>query len=227
MDTLKRTPEHVESDFGESIISRDEALSLMAEAPGLGPPDLCWLQKTAVGLLGGAGEPGGYYHWTVGRDISSSAAIAAYFASLSTQAEQASFIQGLFTTSEYKIQRGFYCAYDPFSRMDIRCELCVPGGVECKALDTSGSLQDVPDNVWGNLQVRRSMQALALRCCCRHSGTPDAHAQLSKDCTCTPSTGPSLPPHAFTPSTPSGSVLPALRAVRPRDAGQRRLHPAQ
>jgi hypothetical protein len=39
--------------------------------------------------------------------------------------------------------------------MDIRCELCVPGGVECKALDPAGNLQDVPAQVWGNLQVRR------------------------------------------------------------------------
>jgi hypothetical protein len=221
MDTLKRTPEHVESDFGESIISRDEALSLMAEAPGLGPPDLCWLQKTAVGLLGGAGEPGGYYHWTVGRDISSSAAIAAFFASLSTQAEQASFIQGLFTTSEYKIQRGFYCAYDPFSRMDIRCELCVPGGVECKALDTSGSLQDVPDNVWGNLQVRRSTQVLVLLCGCWDSGRPGTQAQLAVACMVSrparsalaqPALAPHCPrmPSPPPPTTPAGCVLPAL-----------------
>ena len=38
-------------------------------------------------------------------------------------------MQGLWYASEIVIERGFYCSYDPFSRLDVRCELCIPGGV--------------------------------------------------------------------------------------------------
>ena len=37
--------------------------------------------------------------------------------------------QGLWNTTETVIERGFYCSYDPFTRLDVRCELCIPGGV--------------------------------------------------------------------------------------------------
>ncbi len=77
----------------------------------------------------------GYYHWVLGCELSSPAAIAAYFSSLIAAVESVSFISGMFTTTEFKVARGFYCAYDPFSRLDLRCELSVPGGVRVAAID--------------------------------------------------------------------------------------------
>ena len=41
----------------------------------------------------------------------------------------ASSPKGLWNTTEIVIERGFYCAYDPFTRLDVRCELRIPGGV--------------------------------------------------------------------------------------------------
>ncbi len=44
--------------------------------------------------------------------------------------------------------------YDPFSRLDVRCELCVPGGVVCGALDCEGNVHDVTPDLWRNCVVR-------------------------------------------------------------------------
>jgi hypothetical protein len=52
--------------------------------------------------------------------VSSSAAVAAYFASLNFAVEAPTLVQGLFTYKEHRIDRGFYCCYDPFSRLDLR-----------------------------------------------------------------------------------------------------------
>ena len=55
--------------------------------------------------------------------------------------------QGLWYSAETKIERGFYCCYDPFSRLDVRCELCIPGGVVCGALDAEGAVHDVSTEI--------------------------------------------------------------------------------
>lgn len=155
MDTLKGIPEHIEADFGDSIVTRDEAVAVLGKNPGIGPPDLCWLQKSQKrSLLGGNTEAQGYYHYVLGRDVSSSAAVAAYFALLNSKAEPLTLLQGLWLTSEFTIQRGFYCCYDPLSRMDLRCELCVPGGVVAGCVDAAGALHDVTPQLWMQAQVK-------------------------------------------------------------------------
>lgn len=88
--------ECIELLFGESIVARDEATVILSAGRGLGPPDLCWLQKATLSALTGAksGEPGGYYHHALGRDVSSSAAVAAYFASITMRVEAVPWMRG-------------------------------------------------------------------------------------------------------------------------------------
>lgn len=128
--------------FSESICARDDALSLLAAAPGLGPPDLCWLQKGrgawSPGEDGAASGSQGYYHLVLGGDISSSGAIAGAFARLMSRVERPGLLAGLWSGSELTVQRGFYCCYDAISRTDLRCELCVPGGVVSLARSGQG-----------------------------------------------------------------------------------------
>lgn len=62
-------------------------------------------------------------------------------------------VQGLWYSAETKIERGFYCCYDPFTRLDVRCELCIPGGVVCGALDAEGTVHDVTPDIWRNCQL--------------------------------------------------------------------------
>ena len=160
MDTLKGIAEGVEVEFGESIIARDESLVVLSELPGLGPPDLCWLQKSIKGTWGASsGEPRGYCHYTIGGDVSSSAAVSAYFAEVMTLQEPITFLQGFFYTSETQVDRGFYCCYDPFLRLDIRCELCIPGSVICEALDPDGTVHDVTPKMWRNCHLAGFLRA--------------------------------------------------------------------
>lgn len=164
-DTLRGLPENIEGQFGESIVSRDEALIILAQSPGLGPPDLCWLQKNYRSLLtGSAGEAKGYYHYALGVDVSSSAAIAAYFAGITALAESVSFVQGFFSASETKVDRGFYSCYDPFTRMDVRIELNIPGGVVSGAMDSEGNVHDVTPDLWRNCVVRTSRALATIAC---------------------------------------------------------------
>jgi hypothetical protein len=102
---------------------------VLATAPGLGPPDLCWLQKGQGAWSPGTPPGRGYYHSVLGGDVSSSAAIAGYFATLTARVEKPGLLAGLWRGAELSVQRGFYCTYDAISRTDLRCELCVPGGV--------------------------------------------------------------------------------------------------
>eukprot|EP00798_Chlamydomonas_sp_ICE-L_P020813 gene20813-27648_t len=159
MDTLKGITEAVEAEFGEAIITRDESLVPLCDMSGLGPPDLCWLQKRVKSAWGSQKEPKGYYHYVTGTDVSSSAALSAYFAEVMSSQESISFLQGLWTSNETQIDRGFYCTYDPFSRLDIRCELCVPGGVVCGALDPEGTVHDVTRLMWRNCQLAGFLRA--------------------------------------------------------------------
>ncbi|GIM13197.1 hypothetical protein Vretimale_16377 [Volvox reticuliferus] len=67
--------------------------------------------------------------------------------------------QGLFSMSEVRIERGFYCCYDPLARLDVRCELCIPGGVVCGALDCEGNVHDVTPELWRNCVVASFLRA--------------------------------------------------------------------
>lgn len=94
METLRGVVEAVETEFGEAIVARDEAVAALVNTPGLGPPDLAWLQKARKAAAPGADAGGGYYHWVLGRDVSSSAALAAYFAELTSRQEAGSWSAG-------------------------------------------------------------------------------------------------------------------------------------
>ncbi|CAG8553576.1 15485_t:CDS:10 [Racocetra fulgida] len=106
MDTLKDVPEFFETQLDESIAARTENLASFRE---LGPPDLCHITKSNA-------KPGvkevGSYHYVSGVDASSSATLAAYLNSLT---------YALFDYSS---------CFNAFSRVDVRVEVKIPGGVE-------------------------------------------------------------------------------------------------
>eukprot|EP00201_Polytomella_parva_P001670 CAMPEP_0175078346 /NCGR_PEP_ID=MMETSP0052_2-20121109/24048_1 /TAXON_ID=51329 ORGANISM="Polytomella parva, Strain SAG 63-3" /NCGR_SAMPLE_ID=MMETSP0052_2 /ASSEMBLY_ACC=CAM_ASM_000194 /LENGTH=916 /DNA_ID=CAMNT_0016348219 /DNA_START=132 /DNA_END=2878 /DNA_ORIENTATION=- len=164
MNSIKYTPENIEAHFSEAIIARDDSLEILSVQPSLGPPDLCWLQKSCrTGLSALYPEAKGYYHWTLGADVTSSASVAAYFVSICNKAVSGpsgwgASIQGLLaqvglSSSEMAVERGFFCTFDPFSRLDIRCELKVPGGVQCAVKSPTGTLGSVSAEIWRNLTV--------------------------------------------------------------------------
>jgi hypothetical protein len=207
MDTLKGHVESIETVFGEAIVSRDESLVVLAQMPGLGPPDLCWLQKAGKSALTGASsEAQGYYHYCLGIDVSSSAAVAAYFANITSLVEPISFLGGFFTSVETKIERGFFCTYDPFTRLDVRCELCIPGGVVCGALDSDGNVHDVTPDLWRNVTVSAAAR--------RGGGRTGAAlaAAAWEDCRpVAPVCSACVPgPHAWLMTRPAFDALPSI-----------------
>lgn len=139
-DLLKDVPEFFENELGESIISRTDALGTFRE---LGPPDLCHIIKANV-------KPGvkelGSYHYVSGVDASSSATLAAYLNSLNYSLDES---QSWFSKSNaWRIRSGIYCCFNAFSRVDVRVEVKIPGGVESYVVDTNGERHEATSTIW-------------------------------------------------------------------------------
>eukprot|EP00854_Cymbomonas_tetramitiformis_P001038 gene1038-1569_t len=149
---IKHTPEHCETTLGEAVIARDEAVATLTARGGIGPPDLCWLRKGPRGVSEDEDTDDlatGGYHWVLGLDTSSQASIAAYFASLESGLENRTFLRSFFRGNKnVRVEGGLYCCYDAFSRLDIRCELTVPGGVTAYASDGEGENYEVDEQMW-------------------------------------------------------------------------------
>ena len=57
------------------------------------------------------------------------------------------------TLNSAEIKGGVYCAYDAFSRLDVRCFVTIPGNVVTVAVDGQGAEMEVDDGLWQNLVV--------------------------------------------------------------------------
>ncbi|KAI9341620.1 Chs5p-Arf1p-binding proteins-domain-containing protein [Pilaira anomala] len=139
-DTLKDIPEFFETELGESIIARTDALGSFRE---LGPPDLCHIIK--VNAKPGVKEIGSY-HYISGVDSSSSASLAVYLNSLTYSMDDT---QSWFTKSNaWRIRSGIYCCFNAFSRVDVRVEVKIPGGVESYYVDIRGERHEATAEIW-------------------------------------------------------------------------------
>lgn len=89
MESVGKTPECVEGVLGEVLAARNAAIANAGDVPGVGPPDLCWIQRTGKGIFN-TKKPKrqGYYHWVVGLAVTSGASIAAYFARLTSTSKK-------------------------------------------------------------------------------------------------------------------------------------------
>ncbi|RCH92020.1 hypothetical protein CU098_006290 [Rhizopus stolonifer] len=151
-DTLKDIPEFFECELGESIVSRTEALGSFRE---LGPPDLCHIIK--INAKPGVKEIGSY-HYISGVDASSSASLAAYLNSLTYSMDET---QSWFTKSNsWRIRSGIYCCYNAFSRVDIRVEVKIPGGVETYYVDVRGERHEATTEMWQETYVSAVLRAI-------------------------------------------------------------------
>ena len=89
------------------------------------------------------------------------AGIAAYFATLSASIECGPGGLRKLLTYGCAIEGGIYCVYDAFSRLDLRCELTVPGGVTVYAVDGEGLQYDEIDAaVWRGARVSAVLRSL-------------------------------------------------------------------
>ncbi|CCM05097.1 uncharacterized protein FIBRA_07304 [Fibroporia radiculosa] len=132
---FKDVPEIFEVELGESLNARTEVLSTWRE---LGPPDLCHVVKST----GRNGQRDlGSYHYVSGVDASSSASLAAYINSLTYAIEDDSgwFSKG----TTWKVRNGCYCCFNAFSRVDVRVDVKIPGGVNAYIVDLRGERHEL------------------------------------------------------------------------------------
>lgn len=90
MESIRKTAENVEQRFGEALGTRDTTVSTLKKQSGLGPPDMCWLQKRVKKAFRKKSEVRGSYHWVVGLDVRGEASIKAYFIDLVSNLEKVS-----------------------------------------------------------------------------------------------------------------------------------------
>lgn len=152
MDTLKDVPEFFETQLDESIIARTENLASFRE---LGPPDLCHITKSNA-------KPGvkevGSYHYVSGVDASSSATLAAYLNSLTYALEET---HAWFSkSSAWRIRSGVYCCFNAFSRVDVRVEVKIPGGVESYVVDARGEKHEATPEMWQETYISALLRAI-------------------------------------------------------------------
>ncbi|KAK9765435.1 bud site selection protein [Basidiobolus ranarum] len=144
-ETLKDVPELFENELKESLNARTDGLASYKE---LGPPDLCHLTK-ASGKQG-VKEIGSYHH-IMGIDASSSASLAAYINSLTYSMDDP---HGWFSKGPaWKISSGVYCCYNAFSRVDVRVEVNIPGGVSSYVVNQKGEKLEAKAEIWHETHI--------------------------------------------------------------------------
>ncbi|KAI9202649.1 Chs5p-Arf1p-binding proteins-domain-containing protein [Polychytrium aggregatum] len=151
---LRGIPEFFESELAECLAARTEALATFRE---LGPPDLCHVIKTNIK---GQQKDIGSYHYVLGVDSSSSATVAAYLNSLMYNIEESqTWFGGKHT--QWKIKSGTYCCFNAFSRVDIRVEVRIPGGVESYIVDLRGDKHPITNPaIWQETAVSAVLRSI-------------------------------------------------------------------
>ncbi|KAJ2194262.1 bud site selection protein, partial [Coemansia sp. RSA 530] len=152
-DCLQDVPDIFENEIGEALAMRTESLGMIRE---LGPPDLCHIVKIHSS---NRTEPDiGSYHHVLGVDTSSSASLAAYINSLqySLNDKPGWFGPG----NNWKIASGTYCTYNAFSKLDLRVQIKIPGGVDAYAINVQGERQDVTEELWTECHVSGILRAI-------------------------------------------------------------------
>jgi hypothetical protein len=150
--TFKDVPELFEVELGEALTARTESLSTFRE---LGPPDLCHVQKS-TGRTGAADL--GSYHYVSGVDASSSASLAAYINSLTYAIEDN--VTWFSKSAAWKVKNGCYCCFNAFSRMDVRVDVKIPGGVNAYMVDLRGDRQEATPEMWQETFVSALLRAI-------------------------------------------------------------------
>ncbi|KAL8933634.1 MAG: hypothetical protein Q9211_005672 [Gyalolechia sp. 1 TL-2023] len=125
-------PEIIEEEIESAVDSRNEALPALRE---LGPPDLVHLVKQSIKS---GNKQSGVYHHVTGIDASSSASLAAYVNTITYNPNDKSS----------KVVSGLYCCYNAFSRVDMRVDVKIPGGVESYCIDERGDKRVASDALW-------------------------------------------------------------------------------
>ncbi|KAJ3364098.1 hypothetical protein HDU91_002722 [Kappamyces sp. JEL0680] len=97
----------------------------------------------------------GSYHFVFGVDASSPATFSAYLNSLT-------YMLGNPKANPWKLTSGTYCCFNAFSRVDVRVEVKIPGGVESYIVDLKGERHSITNNnaIWQETYVSAILRAI-------------------------------------------------------------------
>ncbi|KAJ9121067.1 hypothetical protein QFC24_005048 [Naganishia onofrii] len=94
-----------------------------------------------------------------GIEASSSASLAAYLNSLTFAVEEsAAWFGG--RTSTWKVRSGTYCCFNAFSRVDVRVDVKIPGGVEAYVIDLRGERHEATPALWQETYLSAILRAI-------------------------------------------------------------------
>eukprot|EP01111_Echinosteliopsis_oligospora_P009000 TRINITY_DN2554_c1_g1_i2.p1 TRINITY_DN2554_c1_g1~~TRINITY_DN2554_c1_g1_i2.p1 ORF type:complete len:884 (+),score=280.92 TRINITY_DN2554_c1_g1_i2:99-2750(+) len=165
-ESILNLPEKLEAQMGVAIEQRNTTI---AKYVGPGLPDLVVLMKDysppkmlIPGII--KAQKFSYYHWTQGIDVSSSAAIAAYFGALLESQEKQNFGRGTF-----KIEKCVYCSYNAFRRRDLRVEIKVPDNPHTKhgfeiqvySVDVNNYRHDIDELFWKETYISAMLRCIS------------------------------------------------------------------
>ncbi|KAF2097912.1 chaps-domain-containing protein [Rhizodiscina lignyota] len=125
-------PEIFEDEIQTVVDARTDTLQGLRE---LGPPDLVHLIKSPIKSQN---KQIGVYHHVTGIDASSSASLAAYINTLTFGPND----------KTHKVVSGLFCCYNAFSRLDMRVQVAIPGGVEAYCINERGEKLVASDDLW-------------------------------------------------------------------------------
>ncbi|OUM70278.1 hypothetical protein PIROE2DRAFT_1696, partial [Piromyces sp. E2] len=142
----------MELTIGESMKTRTNNIDKISE---LGQPDLCYILKTNNKI--NANESS--YHYVLGINASSSASLATYINKLINSVETKT--NSWLPLSSWKISNGIYCCYNVFSKVDIRVEVQIPGGVVSYLIDSSKKRCPINDeSLWNETYISSILRAI-------------------------------------------------------------------
>ena len=165
MESIVGLKECEEAEKGCALRARDASVALLGESEtvsGIGPPDMCILDKASTSYLSTEVTVITSFHYVLGLKVEGGASIAAYFAKLTRNQEQAQFLRSIVQTQSWKIAGGVYCCYDVFSGCDVRCQIKIPGGVSIRAVTGNGEEMEVDDTIWKGVLVSSFLRTTML-----------------------------------------------------------------
>jgi hypothetical protein len=162
---MSSIPEHGEYEIGSSLAERVHTLKTMAYN-SLGPLDLCLVRKSGtpsiIGAITGGSVETGYYHRVAGYDVSSIAAISAYFFDLVRRQQNASVWK---EGSSMVLRGGVFCVWNPFANVDLRVRFSMPGDVDYEVYRRDGKVLDefeLDTIFWEQCMLASALRALSV-----------------------------------------------------------------
>lgn len=152
---LKPTTSLSPSAIGDAIRARRETRH---QLPPLGPPDMLYVRKRYVPVVG-APKVYGYYHFMRGVAPSSVAKISTYI--VDVVVNNGLDPQSWVSTGAYEVVSATFLSFNIMARADLVVHVDLPGSTSAEAFDASGKSVPLTDRFWHQLHVSSAVRDFA------------------------------------------------------------------